>query len=260
MSEAELREGLRAAVGDEPPLDFDPDALIARARHARKRRRALVAVAVATLALTGTALSLPGALDRRPLLDAAAGPLLTTAASPPPTGRPPAPTALPPTTTPEAPTPRSGPEGLLARRVTDLLARVAPGAEVVAVDFDDKDQQGARFISGLVQYVDAEGSSGIAVQITGAGVGPDPDRFCASATCVSTSTRPDGSRVEVAVADGGPEGTTVLTAAHFRLDGTVVQVNAYNYDPAKGGALRATVPLSVDQLVELAVDPGLALL
>jgi hypothetical protein len=89
VSEAELREGLRAAVGDEPPLRFDPDELIRRGRHERRRRRALVAVMAATLAITGTVLSLPGLLVPRPGtgppgIDVAAPPVLTTTAAPSP--------------------------------------------------------------------------------------------------------------------------------------------------------------------------------
>jgi len=84
MSEAELRESLRAAVADEPPLNFDPDALIARAETFRRRRRALVAVGVATFALIGTVLALPGVLaPPRETVDAAR--VLTTTVQPSPT-------------------------------------------------------------------------------------------------------------------------------------------------------------------------------
>lgn len=274
MSEAEIREGLRAAVGDEPPLDFDPDELIARARHARKRRRALVAVGVATLVLTGTVLSLPGVLDRRAGVEVASGgPVLTTTVEPPPsspvTPPPVAPDGDrnllpsrwgPPATTVTGEPRRSGTEVFLAQHFGALFSRVVPGAKVVEVAFDDNGGQGdARFARGLLQFLDAEGTSGVSVQLGGGASAMSPVEFCRTVTCVMSQEQPDGSRVDVATGDGGPEGTAVLSAAHFRVDGTVVRVNAYNYDPAQGGTLRDTVPLSPEQLIRLAVDPKVAL-
>ncbi|GAA2815205.1 hypothetical protein [Saccharopolyspora taberi] len=46
-----LRDGLRAAVADEPPLGFDPDDVVAEAARRHRRRRATAGAGVATLAL-----------------------------------------------------------------------------------------------------------------------------------------------------------------------------------------------------------------
>ena len=46
--------------------------------------------------------------------------------------------------------------------------------------------------------------------------------------------------------------------AHFRVDGSVVEVTGYGYEPtADGEPGRAEVALTYDQLVALATDPKL---
>jgi hypothetical protein len=62
VSEQELREGLRVAVLDEPPLAIDPDALMARAHRETARRRALVGAGVATTAVAVAAVAVPTVL------------------------------------------------------------------------------------------------------------------------------------------------------------------------------------------------------
>lgn len=59
MSEQELREGLRAAVADEPPLAFDPDTLMAKAKREVTRRRALFGAGMATTAVLVAAVTVP---------------------------------------------------------------------------------------------------------------------------------------------------------------------------------------------------------
>jgi hypothetical protein len=62
MSEQELREGLWAAVADEPALAFDPDALMEQARREIKRRRALFGAGTATVAVAVAAVAVPAML------------------------------------------------------------------------------------------------------------------------------------------------------------------------------------------------------
>jgi hypothetical protein len=59
MSEQEVREGLRAAVAEEPALSFDPDALISQARQDIRRRRALVGAGAATATIAVAAVAVP---------------------------------------------------------------------------------------------------------------------------------------------------------------------------------------------------------
>ncbi|GAA1269159.1 hypothetical protein [Saccharothrix xinjiangensis] len=262
MSEGELREGLRAAVGDEPPLRFDPDELIRRGRHERKRRRALVAVGVATLALTGTVLSLPGLLGLRsgdgpPGFDAAAPPVLTTTVAPPVLTT----TAAPPVdTTPE---PTSSPRGiadakLLGAYASQRLLTIAPEVKVLRAEFTEpgaRDRSG--HVTGFVQFVDREGVTRVTAQLSAPSMRVTRERFCAGATCSEPHRLNDGSHLEsAAVVD--PKGKLIThSVAHFRLDGSVVQVSAYNFDPVDGGGVRRTVSLDNDQLAKLATDPGL---
>lgn len=269
MSEAELREGLRAAVGDEPPLNFDPDELIQRAQHARRRRRALVAVAVATLALTGTVLSLPGVLDPRQGIDAARGRVLTTTPSPSPTPSSVEAMAAPPTLvqqTPGAPTATVDSTKYLVDYLGARFHEVVPDAKVVKVDFTDTGVVGdpkhaerqKGFITGYVQFIDSGGPSGVVVQLSAPPLLLTRDQFCASVRCGQPKRQDDGSYLEFATIIDPETKLTTHSVAHFRPSGTVVQVNGYNYDPTKGAdVVRTEVALSTDQLVLLATDPNL---
>lgn len=59
MSEQEVRDGLRAAVSGEPPLSFDPDALMTKAQQKIKGRRALIAAGAATVGVAVAAVAVP---------------------------------------------------------------------------------------------------------------------------------------------------------------------------------------------------------
>ncbi|MEU4738991.1 hypothetical protein AB0G02_00825 [Actinosynnema sp. NPDC023658] len=260
MSEADLREALRAAVVDEPPLDFDPDRLIRRGRHVR-RRRALVAAVVATLVLTGTVLSLPGVLDRRPRHDVAAeagvdagrGPVLTTAAPTPPTV-----VGTVPPSPPVAATP--GSEGLrayLEHHLGERFTEVVPDAKVTQVEFAVHPENEAGRITGWLTFVDAEGAGQVVVQLSPPPATSTLEEFCATVTCDESRLLADGSYAASSDVHGTGKAIT-RTVVHFRADGSVVQVTGYNYDPATAAGPRAEVALTVDELVALATDPGLA--
>ncbi|WP_447004779.1 hypothetical protein ACRAKI_35245 [Saccharothrix isguenensis] len=270
MSEADLREGLRAAVGDEPPLHFDPDELIRRAERAR-RRRALVAVALATLVLTGTALSLPGVLDQRPGNDAARGPVLTITSSPAPSEvpSPPPPSLLSPsgpvrTTRPASTAPAPGlivPEGT-AKRLEEYLAgrftEVVQGVDVMEVDFTrayKQDRDG--YLTGVVRFMDRVAPTAVVVQLSTPAVRPTREEFCAEVECGKPLPQVDGGHVETATVTGPEPEATTRTVAHFRADGSVVLVSGYNHDPTTSAYARPEVAVTLDQLVRLAVDPML---
>lgn len=261
MSEADLREGLRAAVGDEPPLDFDADELIRRGRHVRRRRRALVAVAVATLALTGTVLALPGVLEQRRGVDAASGSVLTTTASPALSPRSePLPTTLPTTVAPAttAPVSTTGAKSFLSGYLTGRFAEVVPGSKVTAVQVSEVLDADPVHFSAIVQFIDRVGPSGALVRLTAPSARDPFDRFCDEVDCDEPQRRADGTRLATG-ATGDPATKVVVSRAvvHQRADGSVVQVTAYRYDPGRGSEL-PEVALTVDQLVRLATDPNLA--
>ncbi|MEJ2858596.1 MULTISPECIES: hypothetical protein [unclassified Saccharothrix] len=252
MSEAELRESLRAAVADEPPLNFDPDVLIARAETFRRRRRALVAVGVATFALIGTVLALPGVLTPRETVDAAR--VLTTTA---PTSAPaPASVESLPMTSP-AVQPGEGVK-YLSGYLTKQVLQVVPGAIDAKADFSDTRKLSAGYVTGYVYVFDKVGMTSLTVELIVPPGAVTRAAFCAPARCDPSRIQPDGSRVEVATAgsaDGEPASTVV---AHFRTDGTVVMITGHPYDAGRTGDTPAP-PLSPDQLITLATDPLLSL-
>ncbi|MEV8441525.1 hypothetical protein AB0425_29440 [Actinosynnema sp. NPDC051121] len=264
MSEADLREGLRAAVGDEPPLDFDADELIRRAQHARRRRRALVAVAVMTLALTGTVLSLPYVVDQRSRIDAA-GTVLTTTVSP--TGSPiPSSASAPPRptiTTERPPVPTTVAPGAATQLPVYLskrFAEVVPDAKVVSADASETTDAGPGSLSAWLGFVDGVGSSKVAVRLVAPPYGTTWDQYCAKIKCAEAVRQEDGTFVTSSwgtTAVPEPNGL-MCTVAHFRADGSVVEVTGYGYAPtADGETAPGQVALTYDQLVALATDPEL---
>lgn len=261
MSEADLREGLRAAVGDEPPLTFDPDELIQRAQHARRRRRALVAVAVATLALTGTVLSLPGVVNRRPGIDAATGPVLTTTASPSSRASNQAP-AVTPQLPPLGP-PRNGADlrTAYASHLTKRFTELVPGRKVVAAEFSDDAPKEPGLFVGWLNFLDGEGSSQVFVRLIPAPpVGRTMEEFCAQMGCAAPVRLADGTSLASISTSNRGAGSRYRSESvvHFRADGSTVEVTTYNYDPNTGESVRPSVALGYDQLVALATDPKLA--
>ncbi|MEU5691302.1 hypothetical protein [Actinosynnema sp. NPDC020468] len=245
MSEAELREGLRAAVECEPPLEFDPDRLIAQAEHARRQRTALVSVGVLTVAIIGTVLVLPGL--SRPAHQVEAANLVTST-----TFAPARPTLFPSTL---APAP-----GAVAAKLTEFLEgrfpQVVPAARGVRVVFQDARSGVPGALVGSVVFADDRGTTGLTVQVDGPASRVDRAAFCQGAKCLPDEPRADGSVLSFAT-QGPAEGMRSFAVAHFRADGGVVRLTEYNYDPAKGGDVRPSLPLSTDELVLLATDPEL---
>ncbi|MEU7526219.1 hypothetical protein AB0A74_10825 [Saccharothrix sp. NPDC042600] len=246
MSEAELRESLHAAVADEPPLNFDPDLLIARAETFRRRRRALVAVGVATFALIGTVLALPGVLaPPRGSVDAAR--VLTTTARPEPS-----PSVV------SAPAPVSVEEGVehLSGYLTKRVTEVVPTTVDVKVDFSDTRKLTRGHVTGYVFLSGKRGTTSLTVEFIGPPVVVTRAAFCAPAQCDPSRIQPDGSRVEVASSVAPERELFTHMVAHFRLDGTVVVITGHDYD--RSGA-EPVAPITPDQLIALATDPVLTL-
>ncbi|WP_309109797.1 hypothetical protein [Saccharothrix sp.] len=244
MSEAELRESLRAAVAEEPPLNFDPDVLIARAESFRRRRRALVAVGVATFALIGTVLALPSVLaPPRGTVDAAR--VLTTTELPSATPSPAA--SLPVTTVPV----EGGVKhlsGYLTKRVADVVSTTFD----VKVDFPDVEKAPGH-VTGFVYLSDKRGTARLTVELIGPPVVVTRAAFCAPARCDPSRIQPDGSRVEVASSAAPQRELFTHMVAHFRTDGTVVMITGHNYDKSTD----TVPPVTSEQLIAMATDPML---
>ncbi|TCO64897.1 hypothetical protein [Actinocrispum wychmicini] len=242
MSEQELRDGLRLAVADEPPMTFNLDDLVSTAERLTRRRRALVAVGAGTALVAAAAVAVPVLLGIAP-----GGPAeLPMAAS----------------STPSA-VPKSPSVDYLTRRGQEMQAylqtqfpRVVPGVtQVVAEPFGGEAtgqvDAGQQYLNTFVKFVvsDAPTAVNVQVQTTSAA-----DQDCAGCQSVQ---QVDGSKVLLQVEDE-QDGTKILTAIHKRVDGSVTKVATYNYDPTGTSAPKfKDGMLTVDQLLRLATDPQL---
>lgn len=257
MSEEDVRAGLHGAVAGEPPLDFDPDSLVATARHQVKRRRTLLAAGVATMAVVAVAVAVPVALGRGGTTQVAQPPASTTTIS------------KPATTTPAHYTAdelrQRGQE--MAAHLRVVVPNVLPKASGFAYGEFGGEAAGA-FADGQM-YVDApvtftfeNARYSLFVTVWAPGApSMSLDEVCAAADGASCK--------QVSEQDGGPivmksdnlGDQTITTLYHFRTSGSVVQVAAYNYDMTGETVPRymPEIPVTVDQLTRLATDPDLGL-
>jgi hypothetical protein len=253
LSEQELRDGLKLAVADEPPMKFDLDDLVDTAERLARRRRALIAVGASTAAVAIAAVAVPV------VLGIAGGPAEIPLAAPShavSTGS--LAPAKPPLTR----------DQLVARGAemqTHLETRfpvVVPGAKQVKVGLFGGEAEGAvedgqNYLGSFLKFTLAAPTA-IEVQVRN---DQDKDRTCSGAGCLQIPQQ-DGSLVvvrQVDTGEGSPAEMMIKSAVHFRNDGTSVRVTTYNYDPTgqSGMIYQQDVPLTVDQLTTLAVDPAL---
>jgi len=269
VSEEDVRGGLREAVADEPPLVFDPDALVATARQQIKRRRALLAVGVATVMVAVAAVALPSALGRAP----------TRVANQPP---PPATSVTTTTTTPFAWPPAGVPlahftpdelrtrsEQMALHLKTALPAALPEATDFVFGEFGGEAAgefyEGQTGVNAAISFTIGGARYSIVVTVWVPGSdNPSPTTLC------EAGGDADCKQLGQVGQDGGPlyattytfgGGGIITTAYHFRQTGTMVQIGGYNYDVAGTGTIKymPAVPLTLDQLTRLATDPELAL-
>nr|WP_042183699.1 hypothetical protein [Kibdelosporangium sp. MJ126-NF4]CEL15752.1 hypothetical protein [Kibdelosporangium sp. MJ126-NF4]CTQ93678.1 hypothetical protein [Kibdelosporangium sp. MJ126-NF4] len=255
MSEQELREGLRLAVADEPPMDFDLDELVTTAERLVRRRRALVTVGVSTAAVAVVAVTIPV------VLGIGGGSVEIPVAAPPNQSQTPTATA---TYTAELPPPS---EAQLRQRAgelktylkTQVPAVVANAKSVVVEDFGGEAtgqfSPGQNYLDGFVKFKLGTVSTAVAVQVR---TDQTDEQQCGN--CPELPQQ-DGSKVKIQLENGGTgndSAMTILTASHFRTDGTITKVTTYNYDPTTQvkPVYQQNVALTQDQLVRLATDPA----
>lgn len=156
-----------------------------------------------------------------------------------------------------APNDPAGARTQLAAYLEVRFAEVVPGVKVVDARFPDPagEEPGRR--TGWVRFVDERGPSQVLVRLVAPPLRVSRDEFCAEAGCARPVRRDDGSYLASAPASDADRKLITYTVAHFRTDGSVVQVTGYNFDPATGAAVRPEVAVTVDQLVVLATDPKL---
>jgi hypothetical protein len=266
MSEEDVRGGLRDAVADEPPLDFDPDALVATARHQVTRRRSLIAVGMATVAVAVAAVAVPVALGRGPTQMAGDQP--TVVSTPMPT--PPSPSSVP--WPPSDVQPRDYTIDELRSRGEQMkihLETVVPALlpQGSAFEFDEFGGEASGQFYEEQTSVNAEFSFQVDVSRYSVFVSvwaPGGANELLDMTCAAGG---DACQ-QLGEHDGGPVMArtekvdaehTITTVYHFRKDGGVVQIAAYNYDMGGDTPAMPTIPVTLDQQKALATDPRLGL-
>lgn len=239
MSEQEIRDGLRAAVWDEPPLDFDPDTLIAKAEKVRSRRRALVSVGVGTAMVVMSAFALPTLVNR-----SAPDPGVQVAQSQ---------TTGP---LPKVETTNERNERLHIALVKRFI-EVTPGAREVTTSFREgypplnpHDTQ-----TGYVLFTDDIGPTALQVRF---GTVMDVSQLCGGSTTCQPVHNQDGSSVLLAEYRNSPSEVTQALATHKRKDGSVVTFVAFSMNPTNGQGARQTVPVGVETLRRLVTDPQIS--
>ncbi|GAA3999213.1 hypothetical protein GCM10022247_19350 [Allokutzneria multivorans] len=274
MIEKELRDGLRGAVSDEPPLGFDPDDAVTRIGVRVRRRRATFAVAAAVVAVVGGAVAVQQSvgLGRSGDVEIATRPSPPTSTTTP--SRPdftwPVPGLAPPKRLSQAEADARG-RALRDVVVPKFLQQVKGMSNVRAMPFDSTtagpDDPGPNVLEGGVEFRDQEGDTAVLVSVYSARYAfPGPDQECADDphssvrnTICRVDRLADGTALVFNEAVGKEDpGNVIASALHYRLDGVVVRVTAYNYNPTgKGTPLqsrRARTTMTEQQLTAVATD------
>ncbi|MFS8098257.1 hypothetical protein LFM09_14065 [Lentzea alba] len=247
MSEQEIREGMLLAVWDEPPLDFDPDALMRRVEQKKSRRRALVAVGVATAMIAVASLALPGLLPRD-----RDGQLASEAQTN---------TSAPPSESAEKKAQRIGDKlaerlGLTMPTLTDVYGGLYPGRlhyGTSTTSAPPSKELESEF-TGYLYLTDSIGPTSLRVE--GGRLEFTSKSFCSGAISCRELPQRDGSTViEAEFSDGGPDLTRSEVVRKFQ-SGYAARIVSYNLNPATGSGLRQTVPVRVEVLTTLVTDPA----
>ncbi|MER7083113.1 hypothetical protein SAMN02982929_05415 [Saccharopolyspora kobensis] len=267
MSEELLRESLRAAVADEPPLGVDPDAVAAEGRRRQRRRRAVIGAAVATLIVAAGAVAVPGTIGQQDIAPAVPQVRAIEPIDWPPVGAVRVELS-------QAQLVAQGEQ--IERYLDEAIVRDVPGARAVDVSRRGPVQiqipssviVSAPFDRAAVGGQDWPVLLSLRVFAPGA-VDLSPAQECESskqfgARCYQ-HVQDDGSIVLVLTSrpamSGGGEKNEVR---HYRTDGTVVMVNAF-FNPRDPATVAAVAelregPMDLAELTALATDPRFALI
>ncbi|MEU6268849.1 hypothetical protein [Saccharopolyspora shandongensis] len=273
MQEELLREGMRAAVGDEPPLGFSPDDVVAEGRKRQRRRRATIGAVAATVVVAG-ATTVPGMMaGSTPIVPATPQVSAVKPIEWPPKGM----------------RPMSLPESQLiaeGERIRGHLAEVIPKVDTGAFNVTTTQPHGlgpglgtetpatvvvrAGFEYALVSMEkEVRLPMQLTVVVQGAGTAPaeiapscgdgEPTQVLRGCT---TRTLDDGSILAEGVsvlASLGEDGPTTHIVRHFRTDGTVVSATASHTAGPEAAGLGAYRQLHVDRLDLIATDREITL-
>jgi hypothetical protein len=126
-------------------------------------------------------------------------------------------------------------------------------------------EDGQDYLTTWAVYEDEIGSTGVYFQIEAPGHFPvSPREYCEQneAKCTAEFLEDGSLLLKSLVSVEGDRTFHIGSALHYRTDGTVVWISAYDYDPifdGDEGPARDEVALSYTQLAALATDPALHL-
>ncbi|MFI0465521.1 hypothetical protein ACH347_15715 [Saccharopolyspora sp. 5N102] len=274
MQEELLREGMRAAVDDEPPLGFSPDDLVAEGKRRQRRRRATIGAVAATLVVLAGAAAVPGMMTGpTPIVPAAPQVSAVKPIEWPPKG-------IAPMNLPESQLIAEG------ERIRGHLAEIIPKVDTAAFNVTTTQPHGlgpglgteapatvvvrAGFQYALVAMgEEVRLPMQLTVVVQGPGTAPvqlaqscgdgEPTQVLLGCT---TRVLDDGSILvegATALASLGEDGPTTHIVRHFRTDGTVVSATASHTAGPEAAGLGAYRQLHVDRLDLIATDREIAL-
>lgn len=266
MSEQEVRDGLATLVLDEPPLNFDPDALMAKADAAARRRRTLVGAGGATVVIAAAAVVLPitlrggGGSTSAPVTPGAV--ITTTANKVPDFAWPPAHNVVPNYSVQDL--------EQAAHKLQNEAKRVLPTvltdaddvrADLFAGEAEGDYNAGQLYLNGAVHYTTKLGKAAVDIQVSAGASVSSPAKVCADAGNSGCRIEPQKDGSAIVVTRWHQDKTQAVTVAHYRLDGVVVSVSGFNNDSfvRTPTPYLTRIPISEKQLTSLATDKALTM-
>lgn len=255
MSEEDVRVGLHDAVADEPPLDFDPDSLVAKARHQATRRRSLMAAGAATVAVVVAAVAIPVMLGRGSTQ----------------VGQQPTSTPMPTERSQSAAQPvvysaddlRNRSQQMAVHLEQAVPAALPEASDITIGEFGGEASgefyEGQKAVNAAISFSVDDARYSIAVTVWVPGSATELlDTMCAGGDDCKHLGEQDGGSI-VATTELLNDQGTISTVYHFRKNTSVVQIAAYNYDMTGTPKYMPTIPVTLQQLTTLATDPELGL-
>lgn len=153
----------------------------------------------------------------------------------------------------------------MAAHLAKAFPALVPAATNVKVDAFGGEAAGAvsdgqRYLDTFVHYSVKGKRTAVDVAVYAPGAGPSPDSECGSNPC-SAAEGPGGTRLLTTRIAVGAGKATIVSVLHFRVDGSVVRVSGYDYDPTASTPFTplGAMPVDEKQLTQLATDPELSL-
>ncbi len=261
MIEQRIADRFRTAVLDEPPLGFDPDEVVDRAKRRQRHRTAVGASALVTIGV---------ALGAAVVFAASGGSQLggvgtpgssesVTPTTPPPTTPPPRDTRpvekedVEPTTPPQTFPGSDAAVAHLSRAIPAVLAEKVPNLKFTKPDSGDLMVDSARHEIGGAYLATGTKHRYVSVFVSHnkstLDLAGDPAAAGGWGPGTSDTTLGDGSHVRVyRMADGGD--ALAMTVVHLRTDGVIV-IASTTAKPEPG---RTGLAVSQDVLTAIATD------